>query len=421
VRGRSRDPPTHPRVDDFYTPHHTFAIITARHRPDTRSSDIGGEVPRHIRRASLIKALQTTSSTMTRWEKEGLFQAVTTINNEIHYDVTAINERLTLAAQAGNITSRPPTYDDLVGGTYFVKTPVVAQDLGITVTHADWLINHGRLEALRLANEFLVLCTSLERYKASVNRDLFLLRSDVQKVLGVGRTTVDALVKEGRMHYVSGDRRRRVPRGSLARYLHSPNALPSWINPDYWIDFRLTSTQPLLFMYEAAPQVGGIEALQALMKARKIWYITHPGGQKQLIPSESIQRYVRQLPAMGHKDIGLLFGTDALTVERWFREAKLNCTLHAHIDLLRKLPCVLAILERHLTPGMSVQKWFRARREGKTPLLPSGEVGSMLGMSELQVLDEANAGLLRGICNPDGVWSFSEAYVEHVRNERRSR
>ncbi|HKX72847.1 MAG TPA: helix-turn-helix domain-containing protein [Candidatus Saccharimonadales bacterium] len=378
-------------------------------------------MPRHIRRASLVKALQTTSATMTRWEKEGLFQAVTTINNESHYDVTAINERLALAARVGNITGRPPVYDDLVGGTYFVKTPVVAQDLGVTVTHVDWLINHGKLEAFRLANEFLVLCTSLERYKASVNRDLFLLRSDVQKVLGVGRTTVDALVKEGRMHYVSGDRRRRIPRGSLARYLHSPNALPQWIDPEYWIDFRLTSTQPLLFMYDAAPQVGGIDELQALMKSRKIWYITHPGGQKRLIPSESIQQYVRQLPVMPHGNIAQLFGTDPHTVERWFREAKLGCTLHRHIDLSRHLPCILAILERHLTPGVSVQKWFRARKEGRTPLLSPEKVGGMLGMSELQVLDEANAGLLRGLCNPDGIWSFSEAYIEHLRHERRSR
>jgi hypothetical protein len=335
----------------------------------------------YISTQELSAALGLKPHTMTIWGVE-LLPTRSSPGLKVHR-YSDVDEWLAEPGRAYGFSSPPKIETILSGRLAFIRREeavrIVQKALPVNdaATFVWNRIKNGRIKALRLRHRsWVVSLSSIERMirQHSMSQEEFTLE-DVYLILGVGMattvsmkrksTTLRRLVDSGRLTSV-GDpynaRRTLFSResvrslaGELLRAASNP------IDPDDWIDDRLSSRSKLLSVPEAGELLGlAPEDVRILISNGKLATIHSPEGSKWFVSPESIDFYKLNATPFTLDEIARVFGVGRDKIVKWRASKQFVCPLHANDHLYPWYRwCIVAYLAERCGPGVSAVNWVR--------------------------------------------------------------
>ena len=335
----------------------------------------------YISTEELSAAFGLKPYTMTTWDVE-LLPARSSPGLKVHR-YSDVDTWLAEPGRAYGFSSPPQIEAILSGRLTFIRREqavrIVQNALSVNDA-ASFVYNRiktGRIKALRLRyRSWVVSVSSIERMirQHAMSQEDFTLE-DLYLILGVGMattvptkrksTTLYRLLESGRLIAVSDpyNAKRTLYNRESVRLLAGEllRSVGNTMDPDDWIDDRLSSKRRLLSVAEAGELLGLLaKEIHVLIADKVLTAIPSPEGSKWFVSPESVDFYKLNAKPLTLDEIGKVFGVGRDQVTKWRARKQFICPLHANDHLYPWYRwCMVAYLAERCGPGVSAMKWVR--------------------------------------------------------------
>jgi hypothetical protein len=368
----------------------------------------------------LSQLLRITSETLRVWHVTGYLKAQNPRPKDPHYTLTELDLFLVASARG---YKEPPGIEQLLSGELTLLT--IKEVLGMLDMPKTTLLHRlhtGAIKSFKFRGSVRIDKASAEAYAANTVRTKTqpapgFTRKEISHICGCSTDFLSAMIGNGTLKLDAASH--KITSSSFMGWLDQ--LLPDWIDPQDWIDDRLTSGTRLMYSNEVLTYLGlARDELKPLMDRQQLQYIMTPGGHYYLSPV-SVRGYFEKLAPLTMRQIAHLFGPVVTSVYKWVDEGKLVCTVHEPHDGWYK-PCVLGALSQHLSPGLIPSNWYEIRQRSRERLVSHKALAARYNWQPVMVARFAAMGIFKGVRSPGSqdAWYFTRYQAKKIGQARRA-